>query len=164
MSKKSITFNHSKNPFNMSNNFYNIILADDDEDDRMLFREALDELALQTKLLLFKHGQELLDYLFQPEIELPNVVFIDLNMPIKNGMECLNEIRNNPKLKNLYIAIYSTSSSEIDIKNTYLNGASIYINKPNCFNKLKETIERVLNLNWQKHTSHIDKDSFLFRM
>lgn len=148
----------------MSSDFLNIILVDDDEDDRLLFREALDELALETKLSIFKHGQELLDYLFQPQIELPNVIFLDLNMPIKNGMECLSEIRNNPKLKNLYIAIYSTSSSDSDIKNTYLNGASMYINKPSCFNKLKETIEKVLNLNWQKHTSHLNKDTFLFRI
>lgn len=148
----------------MNNGFLNVILADDDEDDRMLFREALDELAVETKLSIFRHGQELLDYLFQPQIELPHVIFLDLNMPIKNGMECLCEIRNNPKLKNLYIAIYSTSSSDSDIKDTYLNGASIYINKPNCFNKLKETIESVLNLNWQKHTSHLNKDTFLFRI
>lgn len=148
----------------MSNNFLNIILADDDEDDRLLFREALDEIALQTRLSLFKHGQELLDYLFQPQTEPPNVVFLDLNMPIKDGMQCLREIRGNPKFNDMYIAIYSTSSSDADIKETFLNGANIYINKPNCFNKLKNTIEKVLNLNWQKHTSHLNRETFLFRM
>lgn len=148
----------------MSSNSINIILTDDDEDDRMLFREALDDLAIQAKLSLFKHGQELLDYLFQPHVELPNVIFLDLNMPIKNGMQCLQEIRSNPKLKDVYIAIYSTSSSATDIKETFLNGANIYVNKPNCFNKLKETIEKVLNINWQKHTSHLNRDTFLFRM
>ena len=164
MSRKSITFNIHQNPLTMNNDFLNIILADDDEDDRMLFHEALDELAIKANLLLFKHGQELLNHLFEPQVELPNVIFLDLNMPIKDGMQCLREIRNNPKLKNVYIAIYSTSSSDSDIKNTFLNGASIYINKPNCFNKLKETIEKVLNLNWQKHTSHLNRDTFLFRM
>lgn len=148
----------------MSNNLINIILADDDEDDRLLFSEALQELTMQTKLSLFKHGQELLDYLFQPQIDLPNVIFLDLNMPIKNGMQCLREIRENPKFNDMYIAIYSTSSSDADIKDTFLNGASIYINKPNCFNKLKETIEKVLNINWQNHTSHLNKETFLFRM
>ena len=148
----------------MNNNFINIILADDDEDDRLLFSEALEELTVKTKLSLFKHGQELLDYLFQPQIDPPNVVFLDLNMPIKNGMQCLREIRENPRFNDMYIAIYSTSSSDADVKNTFLNGASIYINKPNCFNKLKETIEKVLNINWQNHTSHLNKETFLFRM
>jgi CheY-like chemotaxis protein len=164
MREKIINFSMQQITITMGGNFLNIILADDDEDDRMLFREALDDIALQTKLSLFKHGQELLDYLFQPQVELPNVIFLDLNMPIKNGMQCLREIRSNPKLKDINIAIYSTSSSDKDVKDTYLNGASIYINKPNCFNKLKETVEKVLNLNWHLHTSNLNKDTFLFRM
>lgn len=148
----------------MSENLFNIILADDDEDDRMLFMEALDEIKLKTNLLLFKHGQELLDYLFKPHIVLPNLIFLDLNMPIKNGIQCLSEIRSNPKLKDVYIAIYSTSSSDKDIKDTFLNGANIYINKPSCFNTLKETVEKVLNLDLQHHTSNLNKDTFLFRI
>ncbi|WP_100614382.1 response regulator [Confluentibacter citreus] len=148
----------------MRNNFFNIALADDDEDDRMLFLEALDEISVQTKLLLFKHGQELLDYLFQPHVELPSLIFLDLNMPIKNGMQCLCEIRRHPKLKDLRIAIYSTSSSDKDISDTFLNGADMYINKPNSFRTLREVVEKVLNINWQDHISTLNKDTFLFRI
>lgn len=148
----------------MNDNLLNIVLADDDEDDRMLFSEAIDEIAVHAKLSLFKHGQELLDYLTQPYIKLPNLIFLDLNMPIKNGMQCLLEIRNNPKLKDIYIAIYSTSSSNQDIEDAFSNGADIYINKPNCFNKLKEMVEKVIRLNWKNHTSNLNKDTFLFRM
>jgi CheY-like chemotaxis protein len=146
----------------MRNNLLNIALADDDEDDRMLFLEAFDEITSQTKLLLFKHGQELLDYLFQPDNIIPSLVFLDLNMPIKNGMQCLCEIRSNPKLKNLCVAIYSTSSSDKDINETFLNGANIYINKPNSFTKLREVVEKVLNMNWQEHTSNLNKNTFVF--
>jgi CheY-like chemotaxis protein len=148
----------------MSDILLNIILADDDEDDRVLFSEALEEISIQTRLSLFKHGQELLDYLFQPHIALPNLIFLDLNMPIKNGLQCLSEIRSNPKLKDVCVAIYSTSSSDKDIKDSFLNGANMYINKPSCFNKLKETVEKVLNINWQCHTSNLNKDTFLFRI
>jgi len=93
----------------MSNTPLNIVLADDDEDDRMFFGEALEELALQVKVSLFKNGQELLDFLNLPNTVLPNLVFLDLNMPVKNGWECLREIRKNTKLKDLSVAIYSTS-------------------------------------------------------
>lgn len=147
----------------MTNNLLNIILVDDDEDDRMLFTEALDEISIHTQLLLFKHGQELLDYLFQPHIILPNLIFLDLNMPIKNGMQCLCEIRSNPKLKDLYIAIYSTSSSDKDIDDTFLNGANMYINKPNNYGTLRDVVEKVLNLDMQDHTSNLNKDTFIFR-
>ena len=145
-------------------NTLNIALADDDEDDRTLFKEAMNEIKIKTKLSLFNNGKELMDYLTLPNVILPEIVFLDLNMPIKNGMQCLHEIRNNPRLQDLLVAIYSTSSSEADIEETFVNGANIYINKPNSFGDLKQAIEKVLQLNWQYHTSALNKDNFLLRI
>ena len=142
----------------------NIILADDDADDRMLFEDAIDEIVVKTNLSLFNDGKDLMEHLLQPGISLPEIVFLDLNMPIKNGMECLKEIRQTENLKHLCVAIYSTSSSEKDIEDTFVNGANIYINKPNSFKELKKAIERVLKLNWQYHTSALNRDNFLLRI
>ena len=142
----------------------NILLADDDEDDRLLFKEAIDEIGIKTKLTMFNNGQELMEYLKLPEIVLPDLIFLDLNMPIKSGMQCLKEIRCNPALKDISVAIYSTSSSESDIEDTFVNGANIYLNKPNNFNKLQESIGKVLQINWQYHTSNLNRDNFLFRL
>jgi DNA-binding response OmpR family regulator len=105
-----------------------------------------------------------MDFLVLPNILLPQVVFLDLNMPIKSGMQSLKEIRSHKKLDSLSVAIYSTSSSERDIEETFINGANIYINKPNNFSKLKEAIEKVLQINWQYHTSNLDKSNFLLRI
>ena len=105
-----------------------------------------------------------MDYLTLPNVILPEIVFLDLNMPIKNGMQCLHEIRKNPYLKELMVAIYSTSSSEADIEETFINGANIYINKPNSFGGLKNSIDKVLQLNWQYHTSALNRDNFLLRI
>ncbi|GIZ08185.1 response regulator [Flavobacterium sp. UMI-01] len=148
----------------MSKTFFKIFLADDDEDDRMLFSEALEEISLQTSLSLFCHGQELLDYLFQPDVQLPNFIFLDLNMPIKNGLQCLTEIRNNPHLKGLNVAIYSTSSSQRDIEESYSKGANLYINKPNNFTTLRDVIENVLTRNEELHLQSTAKENFLFRI
>lgn len=142
----------------------NIALADDDQDDRILFQEAIEEIKIKTKLSLFKDGKELMDYLTLPNIILPEIVFLDLNMPIKNGMQCLSEIRNHAKLKDLLVAIYSTSSSEEDIEETFVNGANIYIKKPNSFEALKQAIDKVLQINWQYHTSALNRDNFLLRI
>ena len=141
-----------------------VVLADDDEDDRSMFKEAIEEIPIHTNLLMFNNGQELMKYLKLPGIELPDLVFLDLNMPIKSGMQCLKEIRCNPALKDISVAIYSTSSSERDIEATFVNGANIYLNKPNNFNKLQESIEKVLQINWQYHTSNLNRDNFLFRL
>ncbi|AIZ41248.1 response regulator [Cellulophaga baltica] len=142
----------------------NIALADDDEDDRLLFKDAIEEIKIKTKLSLFTNGKELMDYLVLPNVILPEVIFLDLNMPIKNGMQCLKEIRENPKLSDLSVAIYSTSSSERDIEDTFINGANVYINKPNSFGELKTVIEKVLQLNWQYQTSALNRENFLLRI
>ncbi len=141
-----------------------IVLVDDDEDDRMFFADALQEIEIKTELAEFHNGQELLDYLSEPNIERPQLIFLDLNMPVMDGFQCLREIRKNPELKDLVVAIYSTSSSERDIEETFVNGANIYINKPNKFEELKKTIGQVVKRNWQYRENAMDKANFLFRI
>lgn len=144
---------------------YHILLADDDPDDRQFFSEAIGELKMEHKLSLFKDGKELMDYLEHPEREhedIPHILFLDLNMPCKNGFDCLKEIRENSKYKDLSIAIYSTSSSDKDIEESFIGGANIYIKKPNDFGELKKVIKEVVNINWQFHTSDLNMETFLF--
>lgn len=148
----------------MNTDFINICLADDDEDDRLFFTDAFDELKINTKVSTFKDGVELMDYLNDEDSVLPNVLFLDLNMPKKNGVECLLEIKKNEKLNDIAIAIYSTSSSEEHIEETFINGANIYIKKPNDFDNLKKILSEVVTINWQYHTSGLNKDNFLMRM
>lgn len=137
-----------------------ILLADDDEDDRTFFSEAIMELKMNNKLTLFKDGIDLIDYLVDPDVRLPHILFLDLNMPGKTGIECLKEIRANIRFKDISIAIYSTSSSEKDIEDTFVEGANIYITKPNDFSTLKKVIKDVVNINWQFHSSGLNKETF----
>jgi CheY-like chemotaxis protein len=139
-----------------------IILADDDEDDRNFFNDAINDLKISNKLTIFNNGKDLMDYLEHPDTKLPDILFLDLNMPCKTGNECLKDIRSNPRFKDVSIAIYSTSSSEKDIEETFVGGANIYIKKPNDFSKLKKVLQEVVNLNWQFHTSKLNKDTFFF--
>lgn len=148
----------------MTTDFIYITLADDDEDDRLFFTDAFSELKINTKVNTFNDGVELMDYLNNPESVLPNVLFLDLNMPRKNGVECLLEIKQNDRFNDIAIAIYSTSSSDEHIEETFVNGANIYIKKPNDFNTLKKILSEVITLNWQYHTSGLNKDNFLLRM
>ncbi len=129
----------------MENKFLNLLLADDDEADRMLFKEAFEELTTKTVISTVNNGEQLMDYLNKKEGPVPHLIFLDLNMPRKNGMECLKEIRGNEAFKKISIAIYSTSASENDIKETFLNGANVYIKKPSDFNTLKEILAKVIS-------------------
>jgi CheY-like chemotaxis protein len=148
----------------MTTDFIYITLADDDEDDRLFFTDAFSELKINTKVNTFNDGVELMDYLTNTESVLPNILFLDLNMPRKNGVECLLEIKQNERFNDIAIAIYSTSSSEEHIEETFVNGANIYIKKPSDFSTLKKILSEVVTLNWQYHTSGLNKDNFLLRM
>lgn len=148
----------------MEKDYIHIILADDDEDDRLFFTDAFDELKMKTKVQTFNDGVELMNYLMTENAILPDVLFLDLNMPKKNGIECLHEIKANKRFDDIAIAIYSTSSSEEHIEETFVNGANIYIKKPNDFNTLKKVLSDVVTINWQYHTSGLNKDNFLLRM
>lgn len=139
-----------------------IILADDDEDDRTFFSEAIAELKMTNQLTLFNDGKDLMEYMHNPDSQLPHILFLDLNMPYKNGLDCLKEIRADQRFKNVSVAIYSTSSSEKDIENTFVEGANIYIKKPNDFSELKKVIKEVVHMNWQFHSSGLNKETFFF--
>ncbi len=141
-----------------------ILLADDDEDDRLFFVDAFKELKINTKVDVFTDGVELMNYLNKEGVVLPHILFLDLNMPKKNGLECLDEIKSNDKFSEIAIAIYSTSSSEEHIEETFVKGANVYIQKPNDFNTLKKILAEVMAINWQYHTSNLNKENFLLRI
>lgn len=148
----------------MQEDFILITLADDDEDDRLFFTDAFDELKINTVVNTVNNGRELINFLNEPETVLPSIIFLDLNMPILNGIDCLKEIKQNEKYKDIAIAIYSTSSSEEDVENTFVLGANIYIKKPSNFNDLKKILSDVVTINWQYHTSGLNKENFLLRL
>ena len=145
----------------MSNDSIYILLADDDEDDRLFFCDAFEEIKIKTVVQTVNNGQELMEHLAQPDTILPHVLFLDLNMPYKTGIECLDEIKKIAHLKDVAVAIYSTSASESDIEETFVKGANVYIKKPNDFNALKKVLSEVITLNWHYQTSGLNRDNFL---
>ncbi len=145
-------------------NVVEILLVDDDQDDRNIFSDALSELKIETNLTMLEDGRELVSYLENPKTKIPDILFLDLNMPYKSGVECLKDIRKIEKFRNLSVAIYSTSTSEKDMEDTFVNGANIYIKKPNDFAQLKKVLNDVVSINWQFHTSSLNKETFLLNI
>lgn len=137
-----------------------ILLADDDIDDRNLFKDALNEINVSVNYLSFDNGTSLMNYLESDNYIKPHIIFLDLNMPGKSGHQCLEEIRANPDFRDISVAIYSTSNAEEDIVATLSSGANVYIHKPDDFEKLCDIITHVLKINWQYHTSGLNKDTF----
>lgn len=132
---------------------FNILLADDDKDDCMLFSEALTELPLNTQLTIVNDGEQLMRHLYESTVRLPHVLFLDLNMPRKNGFQCLEEIKDNDELKDLIVIIFSTSSEQFIAGDLHKNGAQYYIRKPSEFDALKRVIYQALVLVTQENSS-----------
>jgi CheY-like chemotaxis protein len=122
----------------------NVLLADDDLDDCNFFKEALEALPQTTKLKTVHNGDELMSYLDENSERLPHVLFLDINMPRKNGFECLSEIKNNESLKDLPVVMFSTSGSQDKINILFKNGADVYIRKPSNFAQLVQLIHHAL--------------------
>ncbi|HLP19444.1 MAG TPA: response regulator [Chitinophagales bacterium] len=124
----------------MKREISNVLLADDDEDDRMLFAEAVAELPLNLKFTTVNDGEALMRFLVQCNGALPCVLFMDLNMPRKNGFECLKEIKRHEHLKQLSVVIYSTSYETGIVDQLRQEGAQYYLRKPSQFEQLKQVI------------------------
>lgn len=131
-----------------------ILLADDDPDDRILAKEALEESRLANPMLFVEDGEELLDYLFQrgayadpATAPRPGVILLDLNMPRKDGREALREIKADPRLRAIPIVVLTTSKAEEDIYRSYDMGVSSFITKPVTFDGLVEVM-RTLGKYW----------------
>jgi two-component system response regulator len=131
-----------------------ILMADDDADDRMLTRDALEESRVLNELKFVEDGEELMEYLHRkgkfadPESSpKPGLILLDLNMPKKDGREALKEIKSDPNLRRIPVVIMTTSKAEEDIYRSYDFGASSFITKPVTFDRLVDLM-RALGEYW----------------
>lgn len=139
-----------------------ILLTDDDADDREFFADAVADIHLNFPVEFCENGLELLNRLYNKELSIPDIIFLDLNMPIMSGFESLQQIRDDAKFKDIpIIAIYSTSATEDGIKNTFGLGANAYIVKPTDFNDLKKLLKKVIEMDWKEKLKHLEFESFI---
>jgi CheY-like chemotaxis protein len=137
----------------------NILLAEDDLDDRFFFDKALKEINIATHLTTVSDGDKLMNYLSECTEHLPDVLFLDLSMPRKNGIECLAEIKEDNRLKDLQVIMFSTSFTEnMNFEQGLINsilkmGALDFIRKPTDFSKLKQLIQNALILLKEKESA-----------
>lgn len=122
-----------------------IILADDDRDDHDFFKTALQEIDPTKKLHVVTDGVQLLDLLAH---YVPDLIFLDLDMPCKNGLECLREIRNNSTLYNLPVVVFSSTSRPANITTAYEMGGNLFFIKPSNFHDLVAAVRSILSMDW----------------
>lgn len=137
----------------------NILLADDDADDCLLFLNALEEINIATNFIAVQDGEQLMKYLESADI-LPDIIYLDMNMPRKNGAVCLAEIKSDNRLKDIPIVIISTSLEPGLVEYLFVNGAHYFIRKPNAFSKLKFLLNNSIAL-LSQHQLQPDYKNFI---
>lgn len=147
----------------IANNALHILLADDDEEDREFFKEAIYEITTSVKLTTANDGVELLNILEKLTNDLPDLIFLDLNMPCKNGFECLEELKMSDKWKDIPVLIYSTTANYEQVNLTYQKGANLYIQKPHTYDGIVEMLKKIFEFNLQELLLQPQRAKFVFQ-
>lgn len=132
------------------NRLFTILMVDDDPDDRLLFKEACEEVRLRNPLQFLENGEQLVDFLKRKgnyashaDEPYPGIILLDLNMPLKDGREALEEIKADKDLRHIPIIVLTTSKDEDDILSSYGLGASSYIVKPISLDRLMRVVNSI---------------------
>lgn len=122
-----------------------VVHTDDDPDDRELFRNALSEIEAKTSLLSFSSCENMVKGLLKDKPnKITNVIFLDINMPGKNGLTCLKELRDDHRFAETLIIMFTTSARLEDIQEARKNGANLFLNKPSDYGELKSLLSTLL--------------------
>ena len=135
-----------------------ILFSDDDTDDALLFTQAADLMKSSILLSFAEDGEQLMRFLARES--LPDMIFLDLNMPVKNGIECLREIRNDKNFDTLPIIVYTTSDNPRDVDTCYELRANLYVVKPTSFESIIKTLKKIINIDFKNHNVP-DRKNFL---
>lgn len=148
----------------INNRQMQILLADDDPDDRDFFVEAVSQSNLDFAVHEVENGQQLMELLvtitFPPP---PDIIFLDINMPYKNGKICLREIRSNKKFNNVPVVMFSTSFHSKDVDDVFDAGANMYVTKSDFFQDEPGMLNKIFPENWQELWKCRTKENFVLK-
>lgn len=136
----------------------NVLLAEDDLDDVLIFRLALNKLPFTVELRHAQDGDKL--FIMLKEL-IPDILFLDINMPCKDGIACIVEIRKNPEYNQMPVIFYTSYKNLNYIDQCYANGANFYLIKANSVRELAERLRKIFSVDWRTYMYYPPKDEFV---
>jgi len=147
----------------IANKLLHVVLADDDEDDREFFKEAMQTIAPSVRVTTAIDGIDMFSILEKYANDLPDLIFLDLNMPCKNGFECLEELKLSDKWKDIPVLIYSTTANFEQVNLTYQKGANLFIQKPHSYDGIKKMLKKIFEFDLQALFLQPLRENFVFK-
>ncbi len=139
----------------------NVLFVDDDADEFYLFNEALEQSEQQVKMTRAKDGNDLMKMLGTGNH--PDIIFMDLNMPYKDGLETLIELKSSSSFQKIPVIIFSTSSNSTQINNCFQQGANMYVVKPETFDQITNMVNKVFALDWKTNVTPPSQSNFVLK-
>lgn len=140
-----------------------VMLADDSPDEHFLFIHTVKGIDKSITISTAVNGEDLLNKL-AGESNLPDIIFLDINMPFKNGKECLYDMRQDVRLRDIPVVIYSTSDEKSDVEETFVLGADMYLKKPQDFIELEDILKELFKTYREQGFHRGDRDRYIFRL
>jgi CheY-like chemotaxis protein len=122
-----------------------VVFAEDDEDDQLYFREVFREINADIQIVFVRDGNQLLQLLRN---FLPDILFLDLEMPYKNGLQCLVELRENSSYSGLPIVVFSSTMRPANIQTAYEMGAHLFLHKSSRYSEYSDCLKKILLMDW----------------
>ena len=141
--------------------YLNIYLAEDDPDDKEFFKDSLKLVHPRSNLFPFDDGEQLMNHLKKSTGIPPDIIFLDINMPRKNGKECLVEIRKDHTFKHIPVIMFTTSVTESDVAFAFQKGANLFVNKPASFLLQMEVLRQILSLHINRQLFNTARQHFV---
>ena len=140
-----------------------VLIVDDNMVEIILFKEAMKWAEIPAKINMVSDGVQAMQLLAQLDGNLPDLIFLDINMPRKDGKQCLVEIRNDKKFQNTPVIMFTTTDDPREIDETYKKGANLFVTKPYSIDTLKTLLKKIFSLDWREYLPHPAKDKYVLR-
>lgn len=147
----------------MNKEYLNVILADHNEGNLILFKNILHEFKIQAKVMTFCNGRDMMNYLKENSV-VSEVLFMNYYLPLKSSMECLQEIKSDQKFDTMTTVIYSEKLSAEEEEEVFITGANIFMEEPDNYRDMKKKVTEIISISWQYHTSGLNKNNFIMKV
>lgn len=147
----------------MNKEYLNVILADPDEGNLILLKNILQEFKIQVKVKAFFNGIDLMEYL-EAESVVPEVIFMNYHLSPKTSLACLQKLKSDQKFDPVTTIVYSKDLSAEEQEKIFVNGANVFMKKPDNYRDMKKKVTDIITISWQYHTSGLNKNNFIMKV
>lgn len=148
----------------MIKEYLNVIVVENDEGNQVFFKNIFEELKIKTKVLFFSDGREVINYLMNEDTHIPEILFQNYDVQGQNSLEFIDELKENFKSCKMTTVLYSEQLSEPEIEEFFVKGVNVFMKMPENYSNLKKSVSDIITVNWQYHTSGLNKENFIMKI